>query len=108
MKSIITPDKTYILVPFSEISYAKMFGAKFDNNRKMWYFTCNSEYLVCIFEKEKVKNKYLDKYNIQYLDIPIYVKEKVKNIGAKWDNENKKWYCNKDMLLKNEFLNKYI
>ena len=94
MKSIITPDKTYILVPFSEISYAKMFGAIFDKDRKMWYFIS--------------KSKYLDKYNIQYLDIPIYVKEKVKNIGAKWDNENKKWYCNKDMLLKNEFLNKYI
>ena len=94
MKSIITPDKTYILVPFNENSYAKMFGAKFDNDKKMWY--------------APKMNSYLKKYIIQYLDIPFNVKDKVKNVGARWDNQNKKWYCNKDMLLKNEFLNEYI
>jgi hypothetical protein len=36
------------------------------------------------------------KYCVVYLNVPFSKKEEAKAIGAKWDNERKKWYMDKD------------
>lgn len=37
-------EKIYYPVDFAEKEIAKQFGAKWDKNKKMWYFTSQSDY----------------------------------------------------------------
>ncbi len=37
-------EKIYEDIPFSEKELAKQFGAKWDKEKKMWFFTCQEDY----------------------------------------------------------------
>ena len=71
---------TYLDVPFSKKTEAKLYGALWDVENKRWYYIG--------------ENAGLNKFKIVYLDIPFKEKERAKSVGAKWDTEKKQWYSN--------------
>jgi len=87
-------DKIYLDVPYDNRADAKVSGAKWDAENKKWYFsipepdgaTKLSDYQKELIERWKLKAKI-------YLTVPFEYKDDAKEKGARWDNENKKWYC---------------
>ena len=64
---------TYLDVPFSKKTEAKLYGALWDVKNKRWYYIG--------------ENAGLNKFKMVYLDIPFKEKERAKSVGAKWDTE---------------------
>jgi DNA topoisomerase-3 len=85
--------KTYLKVPYDEKDEAKKNGARWDNDKKLWYI---------------VKGiKTLEKYIIETLEVDYDDKDKVKKLGAFWNNENKTWNTTRGNLELNPELQEY-
>lgn len=95
-------DKSYINISYNDKELAKSFGAKWDNNKKSWYYdnkilednknklneleTKSTNSFIKDIEntnKEMTKN---------YINISFAKKNTAKSYGAKWDISVKKWY----------------
>ena len=99
---LIKCDKKYLEIPFKNKDEAKKLGAKWDNDKKNWYYFEDN------INKEKLKNleEIIEKVylNVQYRD-----KDLVKKLGAKWDKNEKLWYYTLDLDSNNKLsLNKFI
>jgi frataxin-like iron-binding protein CyaY len=84
-------DKIYLDVPYDSRTDAKVSGAKWDAENKKWYFNKDGETELSDYQKELIE-KWKIKPKI-YLTVPFEYKDDAKEKGARWDNENKKWYC---------------
>ena len=86
--TIQTNIKNYINIPFNLKDKAKELGAKWDKDKKSWYYLNNlSE--DNINNLNKLKGEIIDKI---YIKINYFEKDKAKILGAKWDKEKKSWY----------------
>lgn len=70
--------RTYMKVPFQEKDEAKLLGARFDSNEKLWY----TEGLIAPF---------LVKWDV-LIDCPFKEKEEAKAKGARFDFDLKRWF----------------
>ena len=70
--------RTYMKVPFQEKDEAKLLGARFDSNEKLWY----TEGLIIPF---------LAKWDV-LIDCPFKEKEEAKAKGARFDFDLKRWF----------------
>lgn len=100
--------KNYINISYNHKDSAKKLGAKWDINKKKWYYEDNlKEDIVSsikelealsIAEKIVVKEKGIDNVNVEednekvYIKIPFKNKEAVKKLGCRWDAQKKSWY----------------
>jgi ribonuclease HI len=80
--------KNYINISYNLKEKAKELGAKWDKDKKSWYYLNNLE------ENNKIKlNELKTEINEKnYININYNSKEKAKELGAKWDKEKKSWY----------------
>lgn len=95
-------DKNYINISYNDKELAKSFGAKWDNNKKSWYYDNKiSEYNKNKLNEleTKLTNSFIeDIKNIDkeitknYINISFAKKNTAKSYGAKWDISVKKWY----------------
>lgn len=91
-------NKTYINIDYNNKDLVKEYGAKWDNNKKSWYY----EDKISEENKEKIKElessinkQFINSFNEKdkiYIDISYKKKNLAKQYGAKWDNTVKKWY----------------
>lgn len=95
-------NKNYINISYNNKDNAKELGAKWDKNKKSWYYDNN------ISEENIDKLKNLESSNIKsfisdisslnndnnknYINISFAKKNLAKSYGAKWDSTVKKWY----------------
>lgn len=94
--------KKYINISYNNKDTAKTLGAKWDINKKSWYYDNNvsdeninklneledntvKSFIVDISSKNENKKKI-------YINITFAKKNIAKSYGAKWDNVVKKWY----------------
>ena len=110
--------KNYINISYNHKDSAKKLGAKWDINKKKWYYEDNIseeniksikdiENICLSTEKEKaVRNNTgesgaggalgesdkIDKSNRVYIKVAFKNKDAVKRHGCKWDPEKKSWY----------------
>ena len=86
--------QTYLDVPWDDKDEVKKLGAWFDMQKKAWYVPKNAD--ISKFEKwlpgGKVTKTVKSAKKI-YLDVPFDDKETAKGLGARWDNDKKKWYA---------------
>lgn len=100
-------NKTYINISYDNKDVAKSYGAKWDNNKKSWYYddTITDEYIDKINNLETSTNKSFindlsSKQNDtqkNYINISYQKKNLAKSYGAKWDTVVKKWYYLNDL-----------
>lgn len=95
-------DKIYLEVPFQDKDIVKEKGAKWDVDKRKWFIYSDNEYK----EELLTRTKAVQKENGEkiYLNVKFEDKNKVKDKGAKWDKDEKKWYIfesnnYKDMLI---------
>lgn len=79
----VTMKKVYLEVPYEYKDYVKSNNAKWDNEIKRWYCQMTSEEL-------KSDLHIFDRFRIVYFDCPIRLKDKVKELGAKFLRSEKK------------------
>jgi len=89
-------NKIYINIDYNNKEKAKILGAKWDNNKKSWYYNNNisKENIEKLNELEKeiiIENPTLINDKV-YINITYDKKNIAKSYGAKWDNNLKKWY----------------
>lgn len=95
-------NKIYLNVKFEDRNIVKEKGAKWDVDKKKWYIYSDNEYKDTLIEKmQDIKMEEEEKI---YLNVKFEDKNKVKEKGAKWDVDKKKWYIynsnpNKAMLI---------
>ena len=81
--------ETYINVPFEDKDKVKLFGARFDSVKKMWYVPKGmslANFAPYLFEGKCTSIKKV------YLFVPYDDKDEAKSLGARWDNDKKQWY----------------
>lgn len=85
-------------ISFNNKDEAKQYGAKWDNNKKLWYITNNitDENKEKIFELKEKNNsnvkKQTDNEKKYYIKIAYSDKNKAKSLGARWDSSIKSWF----------------
>jgi len=84
-------ERVYLDVPYDNRADAKVSGAKWDAENKKWYFNKDGETELSDYQKELIE-KWKIKPKI-YLTVPFEYKDDAKEKGARWDAENKRWYC---------------
>jgi frataxin-like iron-binding protein CyaY len=84
-------ERIYLDVPYDNRADAKVSGAKWDAENKKWYFNKDGETDLSDYQKELIE-KWKIKPKI-YLTVPFEYKDDAKERGARWDAENKRWYC---------------
>ncbi|MDR1083351.1 MAG: DUF5710 domain-containing protein [Deltaproteobacteria bacterium] len=96
-KSPRTAEKvTYLDVPFEERAKAKVSGARWDPAKKAWFVAKGLD--LNGFGQWPEKNFQKVPKPIPQtplgtsLDVPFEDKDKVKELGAEWDSDNKVWY----------------
>ena len=105
-------DKTYINISFKNKDTAKKLGAKWDTNKKSWYYDnkISDEYIKKLNELEDntiksfvadISSKDNDN-DKNYINISFAKKNIAKSYGAKWDNSVKKWYYLNDLDQNNQ------
>ena len=88
-------EKVFINITYNNKEEAKKLGAKWDLNKKSWYYddkiTEENKYKLNLLEKN---NKVANVININknYIDISYSKKNLAKSYGAKWDSVVKKWF----------------
>lgn len=79
-----------LYVPYEDREFVKSLGARWDNEKKIWYA---NHYLVYVNENtSNMLCKYKFPNTKEYFKIPYSLKDEAKALGAKWDGEVKKWY----------------
>lgn len=73
----ITSKKIYLEVPFDYKEYAKANDAKWDNDIYRWYVMMTPEQI-------KDSSHPLDRFRIVFFDCPLRLKDKAKELGAKF------------------------
>ncbi len=89
---IIESERRYLYVPYSENKKAKIKGARWCREKKLWYCSKKKEELFSKWHKEREKIYINSKYNDR---------REVRDLGGKWDKKVKSWYCysnNKELL----------
>tara|TARA_B110001450_G_scaffold242940_1_gene253739 strand:- start:273 stop:1091 length:819 start_codon:yes stop_codon:yes gene_type:complete len=95
-------NNNYINISYNDKDKAKELGAKWDKNKKLWYYDNN----ISEDNIEKLKNlesttiksfisdisSSNNDSNKNYINISFAKKNIAKSYGAKWDNVVKKWY----------------
>ena len=88
-------EKTFITISYSNKDEAKKLGAKWDLNKKSWYYddkiTDENKQKLNLLEKEKANESVID-INKNYINISFSKKKLAKTYGARWDTTVKKWY----------------
>ena len=101
--------KNYINISYNHKDSAKKLGAKWDINKKKWYYEDNlkEDNIISIkeleelsaAEKTSVKEGGADNTNTDengsakvHIKIPFKNKDAVKKLGCRWDAEKKSWY----------------
>ena len=95
-------DKTYINISYDNKDLVKSYGAKWDNNKKSWYYndSVTKDNINKIINLETSTNKsFINDLSSKhtdilknYINISYQKKNLAKSYGAKWDNSVKKWY----------------
>lgn len=88
-------EKVFINISYNNKEEAKKLGAKWDLNKKSWYYDNNiseenKEKINLLEKNNKVEN--LINVNKNYIDISYSKKNLAKSYGAKWDSVVKKWF----------------
>lgn len=86
--------RCFLNVPFEDKDEAKQLGAKFDGERRKWYFNSNALDRG-VFAKWPVVQLAPESDSAptrQYLKVPFGDKDEAKDLGAKFDGEQRKWY----------------
>lgn len=84
-----TAPPTYLHVPFASKDEAKALGAMWDKESKKWYVPPGQSldpFKLWIPKVEVPEQKRC------YLAVPFAQKEEAKALGARWDQDKKKWY----------------
>lgn len=99
--------KNYINISYNHKDSAKKLGAKWDINKKKWYYEDNLKEdivssikeleILSLAEKIAVKDGGSDNTDENgsakvHIKIPFKNKEAVKKLGCRWDAEKKSWY----------------
>jgi ribonuclease HI len=95
-------NKNYINISYFNKELAKNLGAKWDNNKKSWYYdnTLSDENIINLKKLEYNNNNSFtsdvssstNDTNKNYINISFNKKNIAKSYGAKWDNNKKSWY----------------
>lgn len=87
VKKCLSVDKVYLNIPYKNKDKAKILGAKWDNDKKRWFYTSdiNDNDIKKIKELEEIENKI--NININFAN-----KDKAKILGARWSASDKSWY----------------
>jgi ribonuclease HI len=108
-KETIHSNKNYINISYTYKDIIKKLGAKWDINKKKWYYDDNIsedniksiKEIEILSETKKVNNESCEcneeKNNSEnnskiYIKIPFKNKDSVKKLGGRWDPEKKSWY----------------
>lgn len=104
-------DKQYFYAPYSDRKEVRDAGGEWDKEEKSWFIPSGSE--SSNFEKwlnspiqQAADNtpNYVDEKI--YIDVPYAERNSVKELGAKWDKNNKSWYVPEGVNI--ELFNKWI
>lgn len=85
--------RIYLDVPYDEKNSAKQLGAKWDSQKRKWYFDGSIKEIYKFQRWIDTRSIFSDS-NKFYFDVPISDIDIVKELGAKWDAEMKSWYYN--------------
>jgi hypothetical protein len=80
----------YLEVPYAQKDEAKLFGARWDLRKKLWYFP--GEVLPGELEQFRPSAEAKESSEKSVLDIPFAYREIATKAGARWDSENKIYY----------------
>lgn len=116
-KNDIIPQKIYLQVAYKDKEDAKKLGAKWDIDIKQWYVfedNENLDELISKFTKE-INNsnqpfnqvKETNQKKKIYLKVTYKDKDNAKTLGARWDNDQKKWYIYNDNENLDELVEKF-
>lgn len=95
IKETLVSNKTYINIKYDYRVEVKKLGAKWDMNRKKWYYEDNisDENKNTILEIEKMSESDVEVHAKVYVKkIPFYKNNELRSLGCRWDPENKAWY----------------
>ena len=81
--------ETYLSVPFADKDEVKALGAYFDATKKAWYVPKGKD--VSAFSKW-MGDKKVTSIKKVYVNTPFSMKDSLKEAGAYWDPNKKKWY----------------
>jgi len=98
-------EKTFITISYNNKDEAKKLGAKWDLNKKSWYYDDkiseeNKERII-LLEKNKVNESVID-IKKNYINIPFSKKNLAKTYGARWDLNKKSWYYDDNTSIENK------
>lgn len=79
----------YLNVPFEEKDEARLLGARWDSYAKAWYSPLGKD--LKLFSKW-LGSEIVTEIKKVYLNVPFEEKDEAKKMGARWDNDKKKWY----------------
>lgn len=85
--------RIYLDVPYDEKNSAKQLGAKWDSQKRKWYFDGSIKEIYKFQRWIDTRSIFSDS-NKFYFDVPISDIDIAKELGAKWDAEMKSWYYN--------------
>lgn len=91
--------KIYINVSFADKDKVKELGAKWDKEMRSWYIPEGADQSVFSdFETHTPdpNQPRTNNFTRTYLNVPFADKDKVKKLGAWWDNDKKSWFFNSD------------
>lgn len=85
-------EKEYIEVPFKIKDAIKSKGTFWDKDKKKWFIFKNNEY------KEEIYNMIEEQKKIKkiYIELPFSLKDTIKEKGAFWNKDKKKWFIYED------------
>ena len=98
-------EKTYIHVPYTQKDEVKKLGAKWDRDQKSWFIEPGSDKQLfqkwlnlqenknsqAVLDGEKRRGEREPESRV-YINVPYSQKDEAKDLGAKWDTQEKSWF----------------
>ncbi|KAH9257895.1 hypothetical protein BASA81_003914 [Batrachochytrium salamandrivorans] len=91
------PNKQYLNVPFGDKDEAKDLGARFDGDKRKWYFD-TKVFNPSAFAKWELVSPITVPIKPHYLNVPFEDKNEAKLLGAKFDGDKRKWYFDENAM----------
>lgn len=90
--------REYLSVPYSDKDAAKAGGAKWDKDKRQWYYPDKSAVPPALnqYRKGSTESRERQDQDVKqraYLDVPYDEKDKAKRAGAQWDSKRRQWYA---------------